>query len=290
MPITFPQPGLGYSAQLQHMKDCGLIVNDDQAALDTLRQTSYYRLRGYYLQWYDKKAKHFVPDVTFDDIVKVHQFDMDLTSLIFNVTSHIEISLRSYLANEISFHSHAMGYLDLACFSAPDLFMSNAGKIENEIMRSKEVFIEHYKNKYHNHVPVWAAVEVMSFGTLSKLFKSLDRPIKLAITRDYYKRGSYFTWVESWLHTVTILRNMCAHRARLYNRLTDARPVILKKDRTPNLCEQTIYGALLVMKYLTENSPDAPDWIFVLKNLLAQYSDVIGLSRLGFPADWENHL
>lgn len=290
MPITFPQRGLSYEEQLQHMKDSGLIVHDDAAAISALRQVSYYRLRGYYLQWYDKKTKRFSPNTSFDEIVRIHQFDMDLTALILNVTSHIEIALRAYLANEISFISHAMGYVDLQCFSEADLFMKNTGKIEYEISRSKEVFIEHYKDNYQKRVPVWAAVEVMSFGTLSKLFKSLDKKIKVVITKEYYKRGSYFSWVESWLQAVSIVRNMCAHRARLYNCLTDARPLLLKKDQAETVNNQTIYGALLAMKYLTENNPDIPNWIITLKGLLSEYIDVVQLTRLGFPEDWEEHL
>ena len=42
-----------------------------------------------------------------------------------------------------------------------------------EIARSNDVFIKHNFDNHDGEVPVWAAVEVLSFGTLSKIIKNL---------------------------------------------------------------------------------------------------------------------
>ena len=45
--------------------------------------------------------------------------------------------------------------------------------IASEIARSNDVFIKHNFNNHDGEVPVWAIVEVLSFGTLSKIIKNL---------------------------------------------------------------------------------------------------------------------
>ena len=297
MPIRFCKSGLDFNGQIQHLQSRGLIIQDQAYALQVLEHVSFYRLRGYYIHWYDRATKKFHPGITFEAIVQLHQFDMELSSLILDISSHIEIALRSYLANELALYidtngtlcGHAMGYLDFSFFDDPNQFMENSGSIVREIQRSNEVFIAHNKSICQDNVPVWAAVEIMSFGTLSKLFSSLDRNVKLSITRKYYRRGSYCQWVESWLHAITLIRNMCAHRSRLYNRMTVARPIVLFKDRSPGIKPETIYAAFLAMHYLTEYIPNCR-WKDRLKVLFSRYANVIDIRLLGFPADWEQHL
>lgn len=45
--------------------------------------------------------------------------------------------------------------------------------VASEIARSNDVFIKHNFDNHDGEVPVWAAVEVLSFGTLSKIIKNL---------------------------------------------------------------------------------------------------------------------
>ena len=45
--------------------------------------------------------------------------------------------------------------------------------IASEIGRSNDTFIKHNFDNHDGEVPVWAAVEVLSFGTLSKIIKNL---------------------------------------------------------------------------------------------------------------------
>ena len=45
--------------------------------------------------------------------------------------------------------------------------------VASEIARSNDVFIKHNFDNHDGEVSVWAAVEVLSFGTLSKIIKNL---------------------------------------------------------------------------------------------------------------------
>ena len=52
-------------------------------------------------------------------------------------------------------------------------YWQNMSTVASEIARSNDVFIKHNFDNHDGEVPVWAAVEVLSFGTLSKIIKNL---------------------------------------------------------------------------------------------------------------------
>ena len=60
------------------------------------------------------------------------------------------------------------------------------------------------------------AIQIITFGTLSKLYDNLLKEDQDAIARMRYgKKGDLIT---RWLKSVSDLRNLCAHWGRLYNR------------------------------------------------------------------------
>ena len=64
-----------------------------------------------------------------------------------------------------------------------------------------------------------------SFGTLSKLYYNFaDNNIKKGIARDF--NLPQHEVLESWMRSVSALRNYCAHHARLWNRYFNAAPQI----------------------------------------------------------------
>ena len=58
------------------------------------------------------------------------------------------------------------------------MYWQNMSAIASEIARSNDVFIKHNFDNHDGEVPVWAAVEVLSFGTLSKIIKNLKTGVE----------------------------------------------------------------------------------------------------------------
>lgn len=97
--------------------------------------------------------------------------------------------------------------------------------------------IRHNFNKHEGQIPLWAAVEVMSFGTLSKTIKNLKTGEGTAYAKfaEFYKyktqRENFVKpdkkMLSSWIYAVSILRNMCAHNSRIYNRAINTTPDII---------------------------------------------------------------
>ncbi|MBR3623668.1 MAG: Abi family protein [Selenomonadaceae bacterium] len=182
------------------------------------------------------------------------------------------------------------------------MFWHNLTSISSEISRSKDIFIIHNLANHNGYIPIWAAVEVISFGTISKIIKNLSTGIGSA----YDKLAAHYRFVtqkgnqvkpslkalSSWIHTLVVLRNRCAHNARIYNRALKTTPEILIMDRGDHSKQRFVgtYQAILAMKYLR---PDDSSWnafITKLEDLLNEYAKDIRLSKLNFPTDWKKHL
>lgn len=90
--------------------------------------------------------------------------------------------------------------------------MDAFGKEKNYYKDS--LIIKHHKLKYSSKMPLWVIVELMSFSNMSKLYSSMYYSEKDAIAHTI---GVSRDTLENHLHCLAVLRNKCAHAARMYN-------------------------------------------------------------------------
>ena len=70
----------------------------------------------------------------------------------------------------------------------------------------------------------------------------------------------------SWVQAVSVLRNMCAHNSRIYNRTIHTTPEILDTDKViPSPAHNGLYQILLAMKYLKSS---AGEWSLFVEELV----------------------
>ena len=74
-------------------------------------------------------------------------------------------------------------------------------------------------------MPIYALVEVFSFGTLSKFYKNMKNGDKKIVAKSF---GVGYTYLESWLESIVYVRNICAHYGRLYNAKLAKTPYYIK--------------------------------------------------------------
>ena len=104
-------------------------------------------------------------------------------------------------------------------------FTSNLEHIKIEVSRSREEYIsEHFHNYSSPDLPpVWKTLEVVSFGTLSKLYSNFhDATAKHLVAREFGLNHHKF--LRSWMEMLSVLRNYCAHHARVWNRRFPIKP------------------------------------------------------------------
>ena len=95
----------------------------------------------------------------------------------------------------------------------------------------------------------------------------------------------------SWVQAVSVLRNMCAHNSRIYNRTIHTTPEILDTDKViPSPAHNGLYQILLAMKYLKSSAGEWSLFVAELDTLIQNHDSVLSLTAMNMPGDWKAHL
>lgn len=286
---------------MQSYIDAGMTITSQKDIETALKSIGFYRLRGYSFHLYDNSTKKYVPGTKFEDIIKLYQFDWELSTLIFSMISKIEVALRVRLVEALLVYGDALILQDSSIFKEKTMYWKNMSTIASEIARSNDVFIKHNFDNHEGEVPVWAIVEVLSFGTLSKIIKNLKTGTGsaysiLAASYQYIsKKGNLVNpsqkMFASWVQAVSVLRNMCAHNSRIYNRTIHTTPEILDIDKViPSPAHNGLYQILLAMKYLKSSAGEWSLFVEELDTLIQNHDSVLSLTAMNMPGDWKAHL
>lgn len=278
--------------QIEVLKKRGLVFLNEEQAREHLALISYFRLANYWRPMEADKERHtFKMGSTFENALRIYRFDETLRSVLFPAIQRIEIILRTKIIHHVSLQYGSFWFAKHECFANPTIFERCLKNITDEVNRSKEDFIAEHFKKYDTppYPPAWKALEVSSFGTLSKLYCNLsDITLKKKIARDFgLPQHIYF---ESWIKSLTILRNDIAHHARLWNRKFPLRPQIPKKLVDPWITYQEmqterLYAPICCMAYILSHFGWGKDLKHELSKLLNDYP-TIDLHALGFPEEW----
>lgn len=297
----YPKRILTIPQQLQSYTDAGMTISSVEEATAALTTIGYYRLRGYSFHLYDNASRQYRPGTDFSDILNLYHFDTELSRLLFGMATCIEVALRARLSDALLTYNDALILTDPAVFSDKKLFWQNLSSLASQITRSNDVFIRHNFQNHDGEIPLWAAVEVMSFGTLSKTIKNLKtgKGSAYPVLARYYcyrsPRGKLvkpsLQMLSSWIQSVSVLRNMCAHNSRIYNRTINTFPELLIVDQlTPKPLHNGLYQILLAMKYLRPTDEIWQDFYGNLQSLFDRYKGFFDFSCMNFPSDWTTHL
>ncbi len=280
---------------IEQLKQRGLLVEDAMAE-HYLSHVSYYRLAGYWWPMQADKEKHiFKPNSKFEDVISLYNFDAELRILLFDVIEKIEISLRTKLIYHLSLEYGPWWFQDTTLFSDTQALVQTLASMQEEIERSKDIFIKEHKRKYKDDLrfpPSWKSLELTSFGALSKLYGNLKNDIKAKDTIAAEFGAVNHTFLPSWLQSIAQIRNYCAHHSRLWNKNLPGTPKMLPKPPKPWVKDmpvdtQKLYLHLCIMRYLLNII--APGNVFHIKldSLMERYPSV-DPEALGFKPNWQN--
>lgn len=284
---------LTLAEQIEVLKQRGLIIGDESEAMRLLDQTGYFRLADYWRPMEeDRETRSFLPNTSFDHIVRLYRFDAELKQLVFNGILRIEVATRSKMIRYFSDDHGPFWFMDETLAEDAEWFSSNISTIRREVARSQEDFIKEHFNKYDEPdlPPVWKTLEVLSFGTLSKLFNNFnDTTAKDLMAADFGLPTH--TILGSWLGSLTVLRNKCAHHARVWNRRFPIMPELPRKAAKPwianrNLKHNKLYPQLCCIAYLLNIIDPQNTFVTDFKTLLRKYP-AVDPRAMGCPTDWE---
>ncbi|WP_083912668.1 Abi family protein [Corynebacterium lubricantis] len=251
---VYGKPHFTLPQQVSQLVERGMDCGNASVAYRELERYGYYRLSGY---WYpfrevprppapseddlgrEIRLETFVEGTSLSKIVEIYKFDDELRTRLGSVLSAVEVAFRFFV-------SHRMGKVDPFIHRKPDLFemVTQDENGEPRILptyeewieeydrlekRAKSSFVQHFREKYGPHLPLWVATEVMSFGALSRFFDLMPQEDKrviadrLQVSRQN-KEGRLVGETEvlsNWLNSFRHARNLCRHYSRIWNRVFD---------------------------------------------------------------------
>ena len=302
--IKMEKPFLTIDQQIDLLRSRGMTIDDSKTAKQTLETISYYRLSGYYYPFrqYDDttqtRSDHFSPNTNLEQVLSLYRFDEKLRSVTFHELSRIEVGLRALIGYTLG-EEHP--YLHLASSQLGPSGFDKENKhetkkyrkwiysYEKSLERSQEDFIRHYRDEYNGKLPVWVAVHILEWGKLAMLFEMAPIHCQDTIAASLHLTRSQ---VNSWLDILRILRNICAHQGRLFNRTL--RKVKLPKDaETLGITQLSpesnkCFDQLTLVQYLIRTM-DLGDGS-ALPAVLAAFpaTDVVPLRTTGAPDNWQS--
>lgn len=274
--------------QVENLKELGLIINDEEKVKEFLNDVSYFRLIKAYSIGLKKKNDKYYSGTTFDTIKELYLFNCNFRQALFAQIEKVEINLRCRIANYFSCKYGNFGYEDAANFENANYHANFLSEINNEIDRnSKAAFVKNFRNNYEtDKIPLYALIELLSFGTLSKFYKNMKKEDKKAVAQIY---GVKYTYLESWIEHIAFVRNICAHYGRLYNVNLSKTPSLYKQYTKQGITSVRVFATLVCLGNILPRDRHWKDFIDLIDALFDKYPHV-KKELLGFPEDWKNVL
>ena len=274
--------------QLENLINLGLIIDDEEEAKNFLNDVSYFRLIKAYSIGLKKKNDKYNKNITFDMIKELYLFNSNFRQALFAQIEKVEINLRCRVANYFSCKYGNFGYENPDNFENEDYHANFISEINNEIDRNgKAAFVKNFRDNYEtDKLPLYALIELFSFGTLSKFYKNMKTEDKKEIAKIY---GVKYTYLESWIEHISFVRNICAHYGRLYNVNLSKTPALYKQYTKQGITSVRVFATLICLSHILPKDRHWKDFVDLLETLFEKYPNV-KIELMGFPSEWKNIL
>jgi len=321
----FTKPAINPREQLELLKKRGLTIIDETRSLRFLEAVSFFRLTPYMRPFQTGNGEHqFKVGTKFNQLTRLYDFDRRLRLLVIDAIERTEVAVRAHIANELSSKYGTHWYLEKEQFKkhyqhrrliqtiqekqqvALEDYTRECLRIEQlkttnqqtktylKNKRKQESYARHYALTYHQPelMPSWAMLEEISLGELSHLYKGLAKDKdKKNIANGF---DLYPPLLESWLHTLTVIRNICAHHARLWNRELGIKPAYptqkdfnwpsyLDKDH-PHTRVAIVFS---ILHHMMQRVSPNTGWHNRLFSLFDEFSE-LSLNKMGLPENWKS--
>ena len=295
--MPFSKPATSIDQQFEILKSRGLNIRNvdgyEELVKKTLLHNNYYRLEGYWFDFYAPGSypdHKFLPSISFQQIWSNYRGDTLLRLFTFAIIELIEVSFRSVFAYVLAKNHGPFPYKQENLDCSIDTYLQALNRMKDDIVHSKDRFIHSFKEKYADDIPpIWMMVEIMSMGEISKWFGDCIKESDKKEIAKYYGLPSKV--LESWMRSISMVRNRCAHHNRLYGISISGGFVIPQKLN----CEKYryifngkdingFYNIIVACCYMAESIGEKRETEEFLDNIM-QLVENFGLEeeKMGFP-------
>lgn len=282
-----------------------IAIRDKDEAKEALKKIGYFQLMGGYKSLFRiPGTKKYKEGTSFEEIVSLYEFDVELRELFFRYLLQIERNLRSLMSYYFTetYGAAQKEYLNPQNY---DLTKKNQYTVERLIATLERAantqdyaYINYYREQYGD-IPLWVLSNVLTFGNLSKMFRVFPQSLKSKVSKNFAPLNPH--QMEQFLSVLTKYRNVCAHGERLFTYKTvDAiadTPIhqelaIEKSGNQYKYGKQDLFAVVIAFYYLLPEK----DFSCFSQNLLKIIQTVSGqlihveerelLEKMGFPQNW----
>ena len=251
-------------------------------------------------------TKKYKEGTSFEEIVSLYEFDVELRELFFRYLLQIERNLRSLMSYYFTetYGAAQKEYLNQKSYAITKKNKHTVERLIATLERAANTqdyaYINYYREQYGD-IPLWVLSNVLTFGNLSKMFRVFPQSLKSKVSKNFAPLNPH--QMEQFLSVLTKYRNVCAHGERLFTYKTvDAiadTPIhqelaIEKSGNQYKYGKQDLFAVVIAFYYLLPEK----DFSCFSQNLLKIIQTVSGqlihveerelLEKMGFPKNWEN--
>jgi abortive infection bacteriophage resistance protein len=291
--MQYSKPTLSYEELAKLLIDRGLEADENQL-IERLKTVNYYRLSAYLYPYRNLPGDLLRDNTSFDAVWSHYTFDRQLRIIVMDAIERVEVAVRTKLIHHFCTTYGPLGYLDQSNFAMKSGEHKKwIDEVRSEIHRSRETFIQHFRNSYgdcHDLPPLWMAGEIMSFGKIFTMFNGVHDDLRRQLAADFRLPD---TVLKSWLGTLNVIRNICAHHGRLWNRELGFKPRIPRGNKHPqwhkpvSVSPDRIFAVLTILRFLLRQIAPSSRWHIRFQDILTKYPDV-STADMGFPRNWQD--
>lgn len=202
---------------IKYLISKNVVVNNERGAIKKIEKYTYYSVVNSYKNNFKDSNNNYLPNVTFDEIFALYEFDKKLKYIILKYALEIETVIKSLMANQISKVYGLKDYLNINNLDdrAPLQIKENiVNRINDEIDHNYHVHsaVTHYKDTY-GYIPPFVLTKILTFGVASSYYGLLKQTDRQAIAK-YFKISDKL--LKQILKNLTSIRNIAAHSDRLF--------------------------------------------------------------------------
>ena len=289
------KPPCTYDEQLVRLQKHGMIIENEEEALDFLVHVGYYRLTGYALQFrISEHNSDFVSGTSFAQVRAICEFDEEIRNLFWPFIESIEVYYRTIISYYFSVEHCILPpydqHYDYSYYNDEKKIEAffNSFKKQQKYEKNNLIF-KHHLAKYNDRYPLWAITEMVSFSELSKLYACMKKEDEDRIASVVQSGGKM---LRNNLHCLSVLRNHCAHAARLYN-VRFAPPIMFSTSflqNNPEIKNDTLFAFIILLAKRIPTFPQKKAFLESVIALLNKYKQSVDYTYIGAPKEYEECL
>lgn len=263
-------------------------------------------VNGYQSFFRDPSTRVYRDGATFEDILALYEFDVELREIMLDALLKVEAKIRSALAYKFcaAYGESKSKYLDARCYATSKGAKRVLPKLLNmlEYIANKDTSHEYlaYYRRANKNVPLWVAVNAMTFGQISKMLTALRDNEKTKIAKRFGVGNP--KELSSFIRVLALYRNVCAHGERLFSHrchfeIPDTAlhaKLGIEKIGPDYVCGKVdVFSAVITLRYLLRDDEFKAFKAKLVKcvNGYLLLDESVGEERLlgamGFPAEWK---